>query len=121
MTAAVYGPGVGKRRDALAAGFDSSVRSADGVIRLALEPPIPYDKRLIWRTAEPLPAPVRALLSILRKLCAAPGTPTGTHACTPGSPPHVKADRHAVTDRNQQRAIKVDQWHNWDVHLTGVV
>jgi len=75
---------------ALAAGSDSSVRSADGVVRLALEPPIPYDKRLIWRTAEPLPAPVRALLSIWRELCAAPGTPAGTHACTPGSPPHVK-------------------------------
>lgn len=32
---------------ALAASFGSSVRSADGVIRLALEPPIPYYKRLI--------------------------------------------------------------------------
>ena len=75
---------------ALAARFDSSVRITNGVIRLALEPPIPYDKRLIWLTADPLPAPVRALLSIWRELCAAPGTPTGTRACTPGSAPHVK-------------------------------
>ncbi len=42
---------------ALAARFGSSVRSADGLIRLALEPPIPYGKRPIWQTADPLPAP----------------------------------------------------------------
>ena len=49
---------------ALAAGFDSPVRSADGLIRLALEPPIPSGKRPIWQTADPLPAPARAQLSI---------------------------------------------------------
>jgi hypothetical protein len=56
--------------------------AATGAVRLALEPPIPYGKRLIWRTADPLPAPVRALLSIWRELCAAPGTPIGTHAAS---------------------------------------
>jgi hypothetical protein len=47
---------------ALAARFDSSARSADGLIRLALELPIPYGKRQIWQTADPLPA--QAQLSI---------------------------------------------------------
>ena len=50
---------------ALAARFDSSVRSTDGVIRLAPEPPIPYGKRLIWLTADPLPAPVRGTIEHL--------------------------------------------------------
>ncbi|MGD0702179.1 MAG: hypothetical protein ABSA02_20140 [Trebonia sp.] len=33
-------------------------------------PPIPYDKRLIWRTAETPPAPVRALLDTWHQLSA---------------------------------------------------
>jgi DNA-binding transcriptional LysR family regulator len=53
---------------ALAAGSDPSVQNADGVTCLPLDPPIPYDKRLIWRTAETPPAPVRALLQIWREL-----------------------------------------------------
>jgi DNA-binding transcriptional LysR family regulator len=53
---------------ALSAGFDSSVRNAAGITRLPLDPPIPYDKRLVYRSAEPLAAPVRALLDIWREL-----------------------------------------------------
>jgi DNA-binding transcriptional LysR family regulator len=53
---------------ALAAGADPSVRNAVGVTCLPLDPPIPYDKLLIWRTAEPPPAPVRALLNIWHQL-----------------------------------------------------
>lgn len=53
---------------ALAAGSDPSVRNAVGVTCLPLDPPIPYDKLLIWRTAEPPPAPVRALLNIWHQL-----------------------------------------------------
>jgi DNA-binding transcriptional LysR family regulator len=53
---------------ALAAGSDPSVRNASGITCLPLDPPIPYDKRLIWRTAEKPPAPVRALLDIWHEL-----------------------------------------------------
>jgi DNA-binding transcriptional LysR family regulator len=53
---------------ALAAGSDPSVRNAAGIICLPLDPPIPYDKRLIWRTADTPPPPVRALLEIWREL-----------------------------------------------------
>jgi DNA-binding transcriptional LysR family regulator len=53
---------------ALAAGSDPSVRNAVGVTCLPLDPPIPYDKLLIWRAAEPPPAPVRALLNIWHQL-----------------------------------------------------
>jgi DNA-binding transcriptional LysR family regulator len=49
---------------ALAAGSDPSLRNASDITCLPLDPPIPYDKRLIWRTAETPPAPVRALLEI---------------------------------------------------------
>ena len=53
---------------ALAAGSDPSVRNATGITCLPLNPPIPYDKRLIRRTAEAPPAPVRALLDIWHQL-----------------------------------------------------
>jgi DNA-binding transcriptional LysR family regulator len=59
---------------ALAAGSDPSVRNASGITCLPLDPPIPYDKRLIWRAAETLPAPVRALLDIWHEL-SGPGSP----------------------------------------------
>jgi DNA-binding transcriptional LysR family regulator len=60
---------------ALAAGSDPSVRNASGITCLPLDPPIPYDKRLIWRAAETLPAPVRALLDIWHEL-SGPGSPS---------------------------------------------
>lgn len=53
---------------ALAAGSDPSVRRADGITCLPLDPPIPYDKRLIWRAGDTVPAPVRALLGIWHEL-----------------------------------------------------
>lgn len=53
---------------ALAAGSDPSVRNAPGITLLPLDPPIPYDKRLIWRGRDTLAAPVRALLEIWREL-----------------------------------------------------
>jgi DNA-binding transcriptional LysR family regulator len=53
---------------ALAAGSDPSVRNATGITCLPLDPPIRYDKRLIWRTAKTPPAPVRALLDIWHQL-----------------------------------------------------
>lgn len=52
----------------VAAGSDPSVRNASGITCLPLDPPIPYDKRLIWRTNETPPAPVRALLDIWHEL-----------------------------------------------------
>jgi DNA-binding transcriptional LysR family regulator len=58
---------------ALAAGSDPSVRNASGIACLPLDPPIPYDKLLIWRAAETLPAPVRALLDIWHEL-SGPGS-----------------------------------------------
>jgi len=60
---------------ALAAGSDPSVRNATGITCLPLDPPIPYDKSLIWRAAETLPAPVRALLDIWHEL-SGPGSPS---------------------------------------------
>jgi hypothetical protein len=40
----------------------------EGLPRVPLDPPIRYDKRLIWRAGDTLAAPVRALLEIWREL-----------------------------------------------------
>ena len=107
---------------ALAARFHSSVRSANGVIRLALEPPIPYDKHLIWLTADPLPARsghyrapgvncARRREYQRARTHARPAHPRTSSRPPRPRPAHSPATGIAVTDRNQQRAIKVDQWH----------
>ena len=64
----VRGWTIAKRVGSNSASVVGLAASVMGVLCLPLDPPIPYDKRLIWRTAEQPPAPVRALLDIWHEL-----------------------------------------------------